>query len=283
MPLKTAVNEHRGYEFQKRWIERRAEECLGVRVRVRVRDAKLLSTFPSRFLPDTGGSQSCKKELNYTLTTIASKIQGQEEFHYEVRRGGRLVADAFKIEDAVQHLASDVQLRTAANAVDRVCVHSGVVGWRGQAALIPGRSYSGKSTLVLALVQAGADYYSDEYAVLDRDGYVHPFRRPLTMRIGDGGVSRLSMPATKSNAGRIPVGVVVVAGYQAGVPKMSLFQLTPGEGLLALLSNTIAARSKPRQSLGTLRKVVTRAAVYQGSRGEAEAAAQDILKMLEGI
>ena len=280
MALKTTVNELEGYEFRGRWHERRAEECLGVRVRVRVRDADLLSTLPSRFLPDTAGQPFCKKELNYTLTTIASKMRGQEEFRYKVRRGRQLVADAFKIEDAVQRLASDVQLRTAANAVDRVCVHSGVVRWRGQAILIPGRSYSGKSTLVLAMVRAGADYYSDEYAVLDRDGYVHPFRRPLTMRTGDGGVSRLCMPATTGGAERIPVGVVVMTGYQTGVRTMSLSRLTPGEGLLALLSNTVAARRKPRQSLGALREVVTRAAVYQGSRGEAEAAAQDILKML---
>jgi uridine kinase len=39
---------------------------------------------------------------------------------------------------------------------------------------IPGRSFSGKTSLVTALVRAGAVYYSDEFAVIDRDGLVRP-------------------------------------------------------------------------------------------------------------
>src|ERR671929_229610 len=61
--------------------------------------------------------------------------------------------------------------------------HAGVVGWQGRAILIPGRSFSGKSTLVAALVRAGATYYSDEFAVLDERGRVHPFPKKLSMRL----------------------------------------------------------------------------------------------------
>ena len=43
-----------------------------------------------------------------------------------------------------------------------------IVTWgRGRAIVIPGRTFSGKSTLVAELVRAGATYYSDEYAVED--------------------------------------------------------------------------------------------------------------------
>ena len=67
-------------------------------------------------------------------------------------------------------------------ARNRVFVHAGVVGWKGRAIVIPGRSYSGKSTLVSELIRAGAAYYSDEYAVFDSRGRVYPFAKPLEMR-----------------------------------------------------------------------------------------------------
>ena len=63
----------------------------------------------------------------------------------------------------------------AAETRERVFVHAGVVGWKGHAIVIPGRSRSGKTTLVAELVKAGAEYYSDEFAVLDAEGRVHPF------------------------------------------------------------------------------------------------------------
>jgi len=58
----------------------------------------------------------------------------------------------------------------ASNAREMIFLHAGVVGWRGGAVLFPGRSFSGKSTLVHELVRAGAAYYSDEFAMLDRRG-----------------------------------------------------------------------------------------------------------------
>ena len=36
------------------------------------------------------------------------------------------------------------------------------------------------------LVRAGATYYSDEYAVFDSRGRVHPFAQQLAQRLGDG-------------------------------------------------------------------------------------------------
>ena len=48
------------------------------------------------------------------------------------------------------------QLAVATLAKELVFVHAGVVGWRNRAIVIPGRSLSGKSTLVLALVVAVA-------------------------------------------------------------------------------------------------------------------------------
>ena len=47
---------------------------------------------------------------------------------------------------------------------------------------MPGLSFSGNMTLVRAVVEAGAVYYSDEHAMLDEVGRVHPYARPLPFR-----------------------------------------------------------------------------------------------------
>ena len=56
-----------------------------------------------------------------------------------------------------------------------VFIHAGAVGWRGKAIVFPGNSFFGKTTLVAELVRRGAAYLSDEYAILDENGVVHPF------------------------------------------------------------------------------------------------------------
>ena len=45
---------------------------------------------------------------------------------------------------------------------------------------------TGKTTLVKALVEAGATYYSDEFAVLDKEGQVQPYPVPLSIRGNNG-------------------------------------------------------------------------------------------------
>ena len=114
---------------------------------------------------------------------------------------------------------ADVQLHVAEMAPDRVFVHAGVVGYRGRGILLPGRSFAGKSTLVAELVRAGAEYYSDEYAVLDSAGGVHPYPRPLSIRQAGGpGVTKQPVApwAGARDDAPLPVGLVVVSKFRSG-------------------------------------------------------------------
>ena len=65
-----------------------------------------------------------------------------------------------------------------------IYLHAGVLEWKGKALVLPGISYSGKTTLVQELVRLGARFYSDEYAIIDTKGRVHPFPSPLSIREG---------------------------------------------------------------------------------------------------
>jgi hypothetical protein len=154
------------------------------------------------------------------------------------------------------------------------------VAWRGRAILLPGRSFRGKSTLVAALVRAGATYYSDEYAVLDDRGRVHPYARPLSLRREGGlGAARLPVEALGGTVGEhpLPVGLVAVTHYRAGA-QWRPRRLSPGQATLALLNETVAARSRPVTALRTLHRVAAGAATFRGVRGEAEENAPLILQ-----
>lgn len=166
---------------------------------------------------------------------------------------------------------SDVTTYVAEHAPHRVFVHAGVVGWRGQAVLIPGRSFSGKTTLVAELVRAGATFYSDECAVLDRRGRVHPYPRALHIREnGDRRQASRTIEELGGVAGTkpLPVGLVLMSRYKAGA-RWRPRPLSAGEGTLGLFANTFSARKRPEAALATLKQVTMRARVLKGVRGEA--------------
>jgi hypothetical protein len=196
--------------------------------------------------------------------------------------GGTRLARTDRLEDALEALESDLQLRVAARARKRIFVHAGVIGWRGRAILLPGRSHTGKSTLVTALLRAGATYYSDEFAVLDPAGRVWPYPRRLSLRSEAGGSPRRVTAAdlgARTGSRPLPVALVALLSYRAGT-RNRWRELPPGTALLEILANTVPARERPAESLTALHSVVSGARVIKGTRGDAEVAAERLLSML---
>ena len=182
-------------------------------------------------------------------------------------------------------LESEIRQCVAAGAEHRTFVHAGVVGWHGRAIVVPGRSRSGKTTLVAEMLKAGASYLSDEFAVLDRRGRVHPFAKPLSIR-GAGGCdvhaqSRRAEELGGSCATRsLSVGLVVLAEHRPGTvwrPE----RLTPGRAVIEMLAHTVPARLRPEASLAALERAVARATVLKGVRGEAREVAALLLRSVE--
>jgi len=195
---------------------------------------------------------------------------GQRKFHLGYSDFDR-IARSFELSEVIEAMASEIQLFVAERAKRRVFIHAGVVGWRGQAIIIPGSSMSGKSTLVEALVRAGAEYYSDEYAVLDAEGRVHPFpkspqrRDPVTYRQTSFTVESVG---GVTGARPLPVGAVIVTRYEPGVVWRP-HALSAGRGVLALMAHAVAARQSPELVLPALTQLANRATILKGSRGEA--------------
>ena len=183
------------------------------------------------------------------------------------------------LDKVLESLDVDLTIYLSAGSRRKLFVHAGVVEWRGRAIVLPGSTFIGKSTLVAALVRAGATYYSDEYAVFDGWGRVHPYPRPLSLRDETGQETReYSAEELGGDPGvkALPVDLVVLSRYRSGArwrPRL----LSSGQGVLGLLSNTVAARQRPGSAFSTLMRVVSRARVLQGVRGEADSVVDALL------
>jgi hypothetical protein len=189
------------------------------------------------------------------------------------------IAGPVDLRLALGILDAELRMYIALHAPDHVFVHAGVVGVEERAIVLPGRSFAGKTTLVAALVQAGAEYLSDEYAVLDADGLVHPYPKPLSVRINASRVTE-ERPV-ESLGGRVgdrplPVTVIAFTSYRPGVA-WELRSCTAGEGAVKLLEHSVAARSRPEQVLAAVRRASTNAVVLEGDRGDAGEAASGLL------
>jgi len=60
-----------------------------------------------------------------------------------------------------------------------VSLHAASVNWQGHGITIAGSSGAGKSSLCSAALLHAAEYFSDEYSLLDGEGCITPFPRPL--------------------------------------------------------------------------------------------------------
>jgi hypothetical protein len=245
----------------------------GLRVGVRANDAVVLTRVRTRLPPGWRSVRGRTVDRLYSL--VVPRRRGVHALYGDTTR----LVRARSLRDLLESLESDLQLHVAEWAPRRVFIHAGVVGWRGRAILLPGRSLSGKSTLVAALVRAGATYYSDEYAVLDVRGRVHPYARLLSLRAeGTHERRRRSAASLGGRAGvrPLPVALVVVTRYRAGAgwrPR----RLSPGAGALELMAHAVAIRRDPARVLAAIQRAVLQARVLRGVRGEAREAARALL------
>jgi hypothetical protein len=187
-------------------------------------------------------------------------------------------AAARDLAAAVAALDAELRRFIASHAPDVVFVHAGVVAHGGRAIVLPGRSFAGKSELVAALVREGAEYFSDEYAVLDAAGRVHPYPRPLSLRAHGAGVSAAELGGRIGSA-PAPVGLIAVTRY---VPRAGWdpATLTPAQGALLLLEHAGQATAYPDRVLDAVQLAARGALVLSGPRGEAGPAAAALLAAL---
>ena len=215
--------------------------------------------------------------------TVAGVGEDSRRKHHLLSDNVSLVESTPDFDLLVDRLERELSLTVAELSPLRIFVHAGVVEWRGRAVVIPGPSHSGKSTLVAELVRLGARYYSDEFAVFDRRGRVHPYARPLGLRshpLARAAATPVATLGGQAGTRPLAVGAVVATRFREGASWKPI-QTQTGEALLSLLANAVGVRRHPDRALATLSTALSDQPVcWGGDRGESLAAANAILRHL---
>jgi hypothetical protein len=206
-------------------------------------------------------------------------VQDAEQFQLTV--DGVVVASAGRATSLVPVLVNVVDDAVIQRMTTLRAVHAGAVQWGKLALLLPGATHAGKSSLVAELLRQGATYLSDEYALIDSEGRVHPYPRPLLLR--NGGSQQFPVLPRDCNApvGNAPVtvGWILSLEYQpAGA--WSVAMVPQSETLLTLLRNTPHALVEMPDMVGAFQHAVAGARCYAGRRTDAVDAAGQILELV---
>ena len=121
--------------------------------------------------------ETVEPDIRFDLASDEGRLSLQREG--DASRGARSCAELFQ--------AAEWRLTEAfMEGLGAYCqFHAAVAVHRGRAIVLCGAPEAGKTSLVVGLALAGADFYSDEVALFDPERFdVHPFRRDLIVHRG---------------------------------------------------------------------------------------------------
>ena len=249
----------------------------GTKLGARVSDPELLNPLQNRMPLES--SITAEPIVDRLFSVMAMKRKKSGHSRYNLYWDHMLFGKELTHDDMLDKFDAIASLAVAELSDEKLFVHAGVVEWQGKAILIPGKSHSGKTTLVAELVKSGATYYSDEFAVIDEEGYVVAYPKPLSIR--EPGLFKQKDVAVEDLGGkigksRLPVGLVVISQHKKAA-RWNPQSLSPGTGLLSLLENTHSAQRAPGRAIETLKHIANSARFINSYRGEALKVAPQIL------
>jgi len=266
------------------WAEGVAFRAYGLTVGIRTNNPELIPEFERIIPADAKRTDDPRVDILYSFLSakpFGNQRRGLKRMNI-LYNSAALVGKSLDEQEIVRALDTSLNAWLSEFSRRDLFVHAGVVEWEGRAIIIPGRSHTGKTSLVAALVKRGARYYSDEFAVITNRGRVRPFRNPLSIR--SEGAARPTLIAAEDLGGvtgkaSIPVGLVLMTRYRDGA-RWKPRQLSSGEAVLAMLDNTISARRRPKAALARLGMIAENAVALRGDRGEADETAKQIIESL---
>ncbi len=192
-----------------------------------------------------------------------------------------LVASTATTEDAALATVKALDDAIVHQLKNLYAVHAGAVLIDGRALLLPGATHAGKSSFVAELLRRGATCLSDEYALIDSQGRIHSYPRPLLLRNGQPKQSLVLPEELNSNYASHPVaaGWIFATGYRSG-GKWDVRSISQGEAVLLLLRNTPHEMAQSPKIVDCFQKVAADASCFEGSRGDVADAATQLLERI---
>ncbi len=162
-------------------------------------------------------------------------------------------------------------------------LHAGAVAFGDHGILIPGTTFSGKTTLVRELIGRGALYYTDDCVIADRAGRMFPNSIPLAVR---GESEREYRTAgslgAEDGTGPAAIGTVLFTRYvEGGIWQPAVSE--PGQSGMLILKNLFypgAMREFPAATMEFAARVSQEADAFTGDRGDASQVADWIERRL---
>jgi hypothetical protein len=178
-----------------------------------------------------------------------------------------------------------VRVTVASNSPDYLFIHSGAVSWKGKGLILPAQSYAGKTSLVTQLCRLGAQYYSDEYAVIGRDGLLHPFPKALSIRGERGRQDRRDVEIDEldgtTGVSAVAVSLILFTRFEDGFDEWNPVALSTGDALLGLIPHMIAFPVNPEFCLKQGARLIEGARGFEAVRGEVTLFAPKVLELLD--
>src|SRR5579875_1975372 len=255
------------------WRESFSFVSHGVETTLQVTEPAALLPIKLRLPPGWREAKDSNAQPEYSLV-VGNEIApaGLARLHL-LFRGVSLIAAAYKLEPVLGALESELDRRVASLAgPERIFLRAGVAGWRGRAIVVCGGPQSGTSTLVAALLRAGASYYSDQYAVLDYDGRVHPYARELWLCTGAHVNPVRYRPeelGARCGTQALEIGTAIFAIYRPGA-RSKFAAVTAATAGAEMMGHAVSDRLDMRAAQAAIDKALARAWILKGVRGEAQ-------------
>jgi hypothetical protein len=163
-------------------------------------------------------------------------------------------------------------LAFTAPATSYLFVRGAVLEWQGQALLLVGRDAIGKSKLARALLERGAHYLSDHFALVDSKGKIHSF--PCSLLDGDEILEARDLGW--SDRKPLPLGLVASLHWSQGGSAPPLLPMSCAQ-MVHELYNASFVRKGPDAALKRLALAVQDARGWSGERGESADTAAELL------
>lgn len=267
------------------WTSVFAFEAYNVKIGIRSTNHGVLEQIKERlpFLLPTGYRGIDFIESEYIFSIIWSDKPQKRLLVY---KNDEEILKLPKKDWKLDFLESQIRVTVAEFSNEFVFLHAGAVRFKDKAIIIPARSFSGKTTLVAELAKRGLEYYSDEYAVIDENGLLHPFPKQLSMRgiIDDYQQIDIDVEDYGGKKGNEPIniGLILVSKFI----KRAKFQpklMSSGEGIIESIANSVSIRQNPEFVLRVLGKVMNQAKVVKTNRSEAKKFADKFIPYLEEL
>jgi hypothetical protein len=213
----------------------------------------------------------------------ADLIVHAEEAPNEIRvlLNQELIASTVTAEDAALATVKALDDAVVHQLKDLYAIHAGAVLIDGRAVLLPGSTHAGKSSFVAELLRRGAKCLSDEYALIDSEGRVHSYPRPLLLRKGQPKQS-LVLPEDLNSSyatETVPVGWIFATDFKSG-GEWDIRTVSQSEAVMLLLRNTPHEMAQAPKIIDYFQRVAADAACYEGCRGEVGEAATRLLESI---